>query len=488
MIDRRSIKRVSCVGALALTWLFVACGSSSFDEGGDLRKGRSAASTGSGSPSSIPQAGNSGSDVPSGSPPPSSVVSEDGGVVTTDAGSTGATTPITLTSLRTNCRLINGANADTDSTSRTQSDANMKMSEFGIPVANTDTDDLFFFFGDTAGVQNVWQWAKESLPKAVGYAGSGLSATKGDPTKLCGNLRIIKANGTDFAAGAVGDPPTGSLADYVRNPAGPRGKNAWPHIPGDAEVPTGAFYWSGTKAIYIFHSTVDGPNIPPTMQASYLAKWANPGRNNMPNYQILYRVDERFDGNGQLRGDFINIAPVIYNDSIYLFGTGTLRHSSIMLAKKPLANLETPGGFQRYDASAGWVSGTQQTAPIIDSTNVGELSVQYIQELDQFVMLTQEATFLIARFAKAPEGPWSKPVTVAVMNDPAFYSVYCCSNHNCTGSQLIDCDQGKNNGGLYAPYLFPNARMQGANAFDLSFTISTFRPYNVALMTASFTR
>src|SRR3569833_89366 len=103
------------------------------------------------------------------------------------------------------------------------------------------------------------------------------------------------------------------------------------------------------------------------MKASYLARWTTPSATAIPAYQILYSIDERFDGAGALGGDFINISAEVAGDYVYLFGTGVYRASPIPLARKRLATLDTPGGFERIDAATATWSATGG-APIRSSS------------------------------------------------------------------------------------------------------------------------
>jgi len=268
----------------------------------------------------------------------------------------------------------------------------------------------------------------------------------------------------------------------VHNPAGPRGANLFPNMPGDAEVPTGAFSHGG--AIYVFYSTAE--LSPLEMRGSYLAMWRTPSTTGLPTYDILHRVDHRFDATGPLRGQFINIAPLVVGDHVYLYGTGAYRTSPVHLARKRLTALESPGGFERYDAATGaWVTSTATAAPVVATPALGELSVRYFPSIDRYVMLDQEVTAgnrIAARFARAPEGPWSEPVTVASMSDAAFTARHCCIGTDCPGERMIECDRAA----FYAPHMLPTATRNADGSFSITFLVSTWVPYNVALMTATF--
>jgi len=409
--------------------------------------------------------------------------------------------PPSFRALTERCKLINGKNLDDPTPNATHTRANLRGTDLGIPVAHDGT--LYLFFGDTAGARGIWPFGPESLPDAVGFAAH--AAVKSDPRALCTSLRFLAGTQAasvgraadarierDFSAGSMTPPPGHVLAEYIHNPAGVRGANAFPNLPGDFEVPSGTFSYGGS--IYVFYTTVESPTVV-EMKASYLARWTSPSPSAQPAYQILYGIDERFDSAGALRGDFINIASVVSGDYVYLFGSGKYRASSVHLARKKLASLSTPGGLERFDAATKtWRAPNDGTAkPIVVSPAVGELSVQYFPSLlsssggfGRYVMTTQEMIAgqnqVLARFADAPEGPWSAPQALASLSDPTFRAKYCCIGNECAGERLFHCDRA----GFYAPYLLPDATLRKDGSFTLDFVMSTWDPYNVALMSASF--
>ncbi len=385
------------------------------------------------------------------------------------------------------CKLINGKHLDDPTANQTHWRANLRGTDLGIPVRHGD--DLFVFFGDTAGAVNIWPLGPESLPDAVGYSALPYAEVAKDPGVLCQNLRFLLTGGKsgdvegDFAAVSMTPPKGHSVSEFIHNPAGPRGQGVFPNLPGDFEVPSGVFSHLGS--IYVFYTTI---NLEPfEMRGSYLARWPSPSTAGKPDLQVLHHVDQRFDTNGPLRGDFIQVAPLVSGNQLYVFGTGKYRASPVHLARKPLAKLAEEGGFQRYDAAKKqWVAPDAPGAPIVASPHVGELSVQYFAAIDRYVMLDQEVSAgnrVVARFADAPEGPWSEAVTVAQMEDPAFALQYCCiPGGNCDGARLMHCDKA----GFYAPYLLPDLITHPDGSFTLSFFLSTWDPYNVALMGATF--
>lgn len=394
-------------------------------------------------------------------------------------------TPV-FESLVERCKLISNRNIDDPTPNNTHFRANLRGTDLGIPVHHGT--DLFVFFGDTAGAQTIWPLGVESLPDAVGYSAVPYADVAQDPSLLCTNFRFLLTGGKtgnvegDFAGASMQPPPGHAIGEYIHNPAGPHGQNMFPNLPGDFEVPSGAFSHGGS--IYVFYTIIN--QNPFEMRGSYLAKWDNPSTSGKPDYHILYHVDERFDANGPLRGDFINIAALVVDEYVYLYGTGPYRASPVHLARKLLANLGTEGGFESYDAATkNWVAANAPAAPIVATPNIGELSVQYYPSIGRYVMLDQEVNIgnrIAARFAEKPEGPWSEGVTVATMSDPAFALKYCCVNNDCLGERLFNCDRA----GFYGTYLLPDLSLKPDGTFALTFFMSTWDPYNVALMTATF--
>lgn len=393
------------------------------------------------------------------------------------------------------CKLLSNLNTSDPTANDVQHRANVLGADLGIPVDHGGQ--LFFFFGDTIGYAGIWGGG-ESHPDSVGYASDPTSAVIADPALLCGGLRIVTlpasssigpgidpAIEADFAAGAMTAPGGHTLDEYIRNPSGPP-SNRFANLPGDFEVPSGAFSYAGS--IYLFYTTVVGPGDV-TMKGSYLARWASPSTSAIPGYDIQYAVDERFDAAGPLRGDFINIAAETDGEYVYLFGTGAYRASAVHLARKSLATLSSPGGFERYDPQTGqWVGQGSQAAPLFGPAGFGETSVRYFPELGWWMFLGEElqptSNRIVARFAERPEGPWSAPIVVHDMADPAFTGAYCCAVDNqCAGKQFFNCDRT----GFYGTYLLPGAQLHGDGSFTVHYTMSSFDPYNVAVFSTTFT-
>jgi hypothetical protein len=98
--------------------------------------------------------------------------------------------------------------------------------------------------------------------------------------------------------------------------------------------------------------------------------------------------------------------------------------------------------------------------------------------------LQPASNHIVAYFAERPEGPWSAPTVVHDMADARFRSDYCCtSEDNCNGQQMFNC----NRTGFYGTYLMPSI-VDNASTFTVTYTMSSFSPYNVALFQAVFAK
>lgn len=413
---------------------------------------------------------------------------------TSGTSGTGGAPPLTTPSLseaHVVCKLINDEGLSDPTANATPTRANVLGTDLGIPVEHGGN--VWFFFGDTVGYKAIWPFG-ESHPDAVAYVEA--AAFDADPASACTDLRFLRLPATnsigptvdpaieaDFAAAYMA-PPTGhSIGEFIKNPSG---NGSFKNLPGDFEVPSGAFSYG--DAMYVFYTTVASPSDL-TMKASYLAKWTAPSTTATPNYQILYAVDERFDAAGPLGGNFINVATTVDDTYVYLYGTGVYRQSPVHLARKPLASLASPGGFEVYDAASGtWFASPHEAAPLLDDHGFGETSVQCNATLGGCMFLAENSfggNRIVAHFAPRPEGPWSDAVVLHDMADSAFLATHCCqSDTQCLGAdELFHCGKA----GFYGTYLFPHVDGTVTD-FTVSYTMSTWDPYNVALLRARFVR
>jgi hypothetical protein len=424
-------------------------------------------------------------------PDPADAVADQGGAGN-DASATEAGRPVpTLLAKQQVCKLINGQAEGDPTANQAPTRANLVGTDLGIPVEANGT--LYFFFGDSHGNKGIWQ-PGQSFPDTVGYSLDSATALATNPALLCSDLRFLTLSPSsslgptidptivaDFAATAMSPPNSTSIGQFVHNPSGDS-QNSFPYLPGTFEVPSGAFADS-SGALYLFYTTVASPTDT-TMKASYLARWSAPSSQGAPGFDVLYPIDERFDSKGALYGDFVNVAAETSGGYVYLLGTGDYRKSPVHLARKSLTSLGAPGGFELYDAASGsW--GTTRGAPIVATPGYGETSVRYFAAIGRWMFLAEDLAAnhnqIVASFADGPEGPWSAPVVVHDMADPAFLAQYCCGQ-TCPGQQMIHCDRAA----FYGAYLLPELALQPDGSFTVTYTLSTWDPYDVVLMQATF--
>lgn len=465
----------SARGLVALAGLFLSCSSGAGDAAGGG------------------QGGSAGGDAKGAGGESTAGSTADGGAALGGRSEGGgeALDPPHLASTNEICKLISDVNLLDPTANETQTRANVLGTDLGIPVGHGE--DLYFFFGDTVGFKGIWPFS-ESVPDAVGFAVDGRSGVAADPASLCDGLRFLRlspevsvgpsidpAIEADFAGAAMSPPAGHAISEFIENPAGPPGQNAFPALPGSFEVPSGAFSYRGS--IYVFYTTVEGPNAL-VMKGSYLARWSAPSTSGTPAYQILHAVDERLDAEGALGGNFINIAAEPSGEYVYLFGTGEYRQSPIHLARKALASLEEPSGYEVFDAGAGqWLAApASSAAPIIEEPTFGETSFRFFPEIGRWMFMAQGGHRIVARFASRPEGPWSDEITLHDNTEQAFLDQYCCvPDDGCSGERLFNCDKA----GFYGTYVLPDVAVD-ATGFRVTYTMSTWDPYNVALFSARF--
>ncbi|BBY52884.1 DUF4185 domain-containing protein [Mycobacterium koreense] len=137
---------------------------------------------------------------------------------------------------------------------------------------------------------------------------------------------------------------------------------------------------------------------------------------------------------------------------VYSYGTPSGRGGPIFLSRVPQNALPDLRKYQ-YWSNSDWAAADPATATPIVPGPAGEMSVQYNDYLQQYLMLYTNGASndVVARTSPTPQGPWS-PESVLVR------------------SPQIP-------GGIYAPFLHPWASGQ-----DIYYNLSLWSAYNVILM------
>lgn len=404
------------------------------------------------------------------------------------------------------CKLISGKELDFESENHTHTRFNLRGTDLGTPTVVDDS--LHLFFGDTHGYRQIWHVGEDPDSVArVSYSGA-----RADLRELCHSLDFYVTDDVpsvaagvdpriqrDFQGGYLTAPGGENIREYIDRPVAQFATET-SSFAGSFEVPTGAVTHDGET--YIFWSTRPGSGEIGPMRLNFIAHWPHAGEGPL-NYQILYKVDSLAElGQGRpLGGHFLQVAPLVREEYLYLFGTGRYREDGVHLARKPAEEIASPGGFELYDPrDESWTPADElseeerASIPAVfdeDVRGIGELGVQYIEEAGLYVLMFQQLSpssggnNMVMRVAPSPQGPWGKE-NIITMHDPEFVARHCClPNADCDGERVIRCDQG----GLYGIYPLPliEASPRGDDGWELKvpFVASTWVPYNVVLFRAT---
>jgi Domain of unknown function (DUF4185) len=212
------------------------------------------------------------------------------------------------------------------------------------------------------------------------------------------------------------------------------------------------------------------------------------------------------------RGKFINVsverAPLTApqaaelgwaagTDVVWIWGSGRYRSSAIYVAVVPLSGLATLSGIRYFAGGPGaarWSSSESDARALFCSGSVGELSVRFNPVLARYLALFNSSNprGILMHSAPDPWGPWT-PTPVQVF-DPG--DGYCHFMH--ANWQVNRCDRVQDDmfggmrdnewGGEYGPYQIPRYARPEADGARIYFTMSTWNPYQVVLMTATIPR
>ncbi|MBC7908579.1 MAG: DUF4185 domain-containing protein [Rhodospirillaceae bacterium] len=247
---------------------------------------------------------------------------------------------------------------------------------------------------------------------------------------------------------------------------------------GEFSVPTGGF--SANGAMYVVATTDKTATSP--MGRSVLAKSSNGGRDFQPQYDLS-------------TNHFITVAPVPANDgkTILLFGSGTYRTSDVHLAVLPqdrADDLTTLRYFAGTDANGApkWSDKEADSAPLLNQSCVGELSVAWNADLNKWVMLYNcgaPKSQILVRTADQAWGPWSAPQVLFDASADKGFRQFMHDPDGACPKPLSDPHSPQTAGDPYAPYMIAKfARGVAGSHSDIYFLMSTWNPYNVVLMKA----
>jgi hypothetical protein len=200
---------------------------------------------------------------------------------------------------------------------------------------------------------------------------------------------------------------------------------------------------------------------------------------------------------------FVAIAP---GPSGYLYfwgsegGQTNYRHSPLFFARKRAASIAQPGGmeyFHGFDHRGHAVFAKTESAAVPLFTDspacMGEHSVQWNPYVKRWVLLyncsnttATNPRGIWMRLAVHAWGPWTKPRTIF-----ASSSGLCAFIHRAVKPNQPQCDNLSTpnrmsvQGGNYSPFIVPTFTTGGGGSSTFYFTLSTWNPYEVVLMSAT---
>jgi Domain of unknown function (DUF4185) len=236
---------------------------------------------------------------------------------------------------------------------------------------------------------------------------------------------------------------------------------------------------------------------------------------NTNDYSLLVRFDETNQTFSPGRtissltngGHFIDMALCHSDTNILMFGLGNYRASAVYLATVPATNWESGAGTLYFTGLTNGVpawSGVETNAvPLVtdNPTNptIGNVSVNYSPAAGLWLMTYDggrqkaDTTGVYFAYAPAPWGPWSPPALI--FNDKrdqglgAFIYTINTSYHdlNLAGPTIGGNVPTNTPGGIYAPYMIERYTQVVSNTLTIYYTLATWNPYTIVLMTSDFT-
>lgn len=271
---------------------------------------------------------------------------------------------------------------------------------------------------------------------------------------------IGKHGGDSMGFTETEDPEQGVKLNFYSKPQGgftafrPDGKEL-----GGFELPLAGITIGGTVFVtYKDHHTEGG-----STDVSHLARWDSAQK-----ITTLRRISAQPDGK------FIKMAlHACPQDTgglpeggpwILMWGAGQYRASDIYLALTPAATFATGEGTLYFsaleDSKPTFVKRQALAQPVVANGSVGDVSVTYVKELGQWIMLYDSRTprGIIFRHARAPWGPFSAEQTVFTAREGLGVFIHDPTRQPSDGliGPVIGAEHKEHpeavHGGAYAPY------------------------------------
>ncbi|MBV9440682.1 MAG: DUF4185 domain-containing protein [Candidatus Eremiobacteraeota bacterium] len=188
---------------------------------------------------------------------------------------------------------------------------------------------------------------------------------------------------------------------------------------------------------------------------------------------------------------------------VLMWGTGWYRHSDAYLALRPIGSFERGTGTWYYAGPAGapasvaWTHDETRAKPIVSNGTMGDISVTWCSALNVWLMTYDSRPpaldGIVFQWSTTPWGPWSSPqVIFNAVRDGAmgtFIHDPRIRPDDGLAGPVIGSGQAhpdKVRGGAYAPYVVERWTQLRGSELTIYFTLSTWNPYVVDLMRATF--
>lgn len=245
----------------------------------------------------------------------------------------------------------------------------------------------------------------------------------------------------------------------------------FPIITPDSTVPGGAISFNNN--IYVFMMDVTDWTHPATAR-SLLVKSEDNGQTST----LIWE--------GEVDNKFINISPIISThptnsekQAVYLMASGKYRQSPVYLAYSEIYDIEDKTKYKYYigleNNEPQWSNSESDAMPIVPDVKVGELSTQWNNYLNKWLLafIDYSSSDIYFRYADNPWGPWSEGKFVYSGSEKYDWYSY---NTTKIGT--------KNPWGIpYAPYLLPS-EYSSEDSNVAYFVLSLWNPYTIFLMEA----
>jgi hypothetical protein len=229
-----------------------------------------------------------------------------------------------------------------------------------------------------------------------------------------------------------------------------------------------------------------------TQYLSYMSvkQWGSPGRWTTNYSAIAYSTDNgenwtvaptsvRYNQSYSGNKNFQQSAFVMGNDGyVYMYGTPNGRQGAAYVSRVLPQDILDASKYEYYNKGtkgwfsttpAGWYNDPGKAAPVFGKdggffnpgNTVSEMSVQYNQELDKYVVLYgDQFNNIVIRTSDTPQGAWSNATTIL----------------------------RQQNGGIYAPMMHPWSPSTMGTGTDLYWNLSLWSQYDIMLMRTDLTK